>query len=175
MKGWGKKLIDCRKRLNDLSKSNDPALWNAIKEEEKSLSYLTAKEKKNEIKVLQDEDDVFQEDELMVEHIIIRFSEDDIVNASRDMNPTETPGRDGLSAGFYKTHWNIVKNDIIRVFLNVLNHNVSLESSNDTLIVLFPKTESPEKMSLYNTIYKVISKCIANRLKDSLKEESLGR
>ncbi|KAK1370543.1 hypothetical protein POM88_036635 [Heracleum sosnowskyi] len=39
-----KNLVDSKKRLTDLSEANKPELWKAIKDEEKRLNSLTAKE-----------------------------------------------------------------------------------------------------------------------------------
>jgi hypothetical protein len=50
------------------------------------------------------------------------------------------------------------------------------ESVNDTAIVLLPKTDRPEQLkdfrpiSLCNVIYKVMSKCLVNRLQPLLQE-----
>jgi len=50
------------------------------------------------------------------------------------------------------------------------------EGVNDTLIVLIPKVKEPEVLkdfrpiSLCNVIYKVVSKCLVNRLRPILEE-----
>lgn len=55
--------------------------------------------------------------------------------------------------------------------LKFLNNEIFYKNINPTFIVLIPKTNCPIKLneykpiSLYNVIYKVISKTIANRLK----------
>ena len=62
----------------------------------------------------------------------------------------------------------------MNVVLDFLNNGVMLPYLNHTDIVLIPKVKNPEKMSefrpisLYNVIYKVISKVLANRLKQVL-------
>ena len=58
--------------------------------------------------------------------------------------------------------------------LNVLNNNLPMTEINKANISLIPKTSSPKKMtdfipiSLCNVIYKLISKTLANRLKNLL-------
>ena len=64
----------------------------------------------------------------------------------------------------------------MNVVLDFLNNGVMLPYLNHTDIVLIPKVKNPEKMSefrpisLYNVIYKVISKVLANRLKQVLPD-----
>ena len=60
--------------------------------------------------------------------------------------------------------------------LDFLNDGVMLPNFNHTNIVLIPKVKNPKKMSefrpisLCNVIYKVISKVLANRLKQVLPD-----
>ena len=60
---------------------------------------------------------------------------------------------------------------IIITILDFLNSGNMVPKINQTNIVLIPKVKNPEKMtdfrpiSLYNIIYKIISKVLANRLK----------
>ena len=62
----------------------------------------------------------------------------------------------------------------MHVVLDFLNDGVMLPDLNHINILLIPKMKNPEKMSkfrpisLCNVIYKVISKVLANRLKQVL-------
>jgi len=64
--------------------------------------------------------------------------------------------------------------DISQVVLACLNSGSLLNSINHTFITLIPKVKNPERVyefrtiSLYNVIYKIVSKVIANRLKPFL-------
>ncbi|XP_074361973.1 uncharacterized protein LOC141702164 [Apium graveolens] len=112
----------------------------------------------------------------MNDYLMSDFTENDIITTIKSMNPSKTPGTDGLTAGFYQTHWDFVKDDVIRTCLHILNNNGHVDNFSDTLISLIPKNEKPEKVenfrpiSLCNVIYKIVSKYIANRLKISLNE-----
>ena len=63
---------------------------------------------------------------------------------------------------------------VVDAMLDFLNIGHMLLDINHTYIVLIPKVKNPEKMSnfrpisLCNVIYKIISKVLANRLKQVL-------
>ena len=90
------------------------------------------------------------------------------------MHPTKALGSDGMSAIFFQKYWDVVGNDITCMVLNVLNSEISIADVNRTNITLIPKINCPLKMSdfrpisLCNVIYKLVSKVIANRLKNIL-------
>uniref|UniRef100_A0A803NUP3 RNase H type-1 domain-containing protein n=1 Tax=Cannabis sativa TaxID=3483 RepID=A0A803NUP3_CANSA len=81
------------------------------------------------------------------------------------------PHPDGFNSNFYKVNWSSHKNDILKAAANFLNENGDITPLNTTLITLIPKAKQPTTLYEYrpiglcNTIYKVISKTIANRLK----------
>ena len=90
------------------------------------------------------------------------------------MKPLTTLGLDGMPPFFYKSYWNIVGSDVIDATLSVLNSGIMPPNINHTFITLIPKKKSPTSpkdfypISLYNVMYKIISKTIANRLKNIL-------
>ena len=65
----------------------------------------------------------------------------------------------------------MIGDHVIATVLDFLNSSNMNPNINYTHIVLIPKVKSPEKMSdyrpisLYNVIYKIMSKVVANRLK----------
>jgi len=87
------------------------------------------------------------------------------------MHPSKAPGPDGFQAYFFQTYWHIVEADVCKVVLQVLRGGPLPSGLNDTFLTLVPKVAHPERVSqfrpigLYNVTYKLITKCIVNRLK----------
>ncbi|KAL5560150.1 hypothetical protein UlMin_036361 [Ulmus minor] len=99
------------------------------------------------------------------------FTEDDVKAAVFGMSRTKAPGFDGMPALFFKKYWQFVGQDVIRTCLGLLNSNCNVGMLNKTIISLIPKVDRPKTMkyfrpiSLCYVLYKIISKCLANRLK----------
>ncbi|CAM8896820.1 unnamed protein product [Rhodiola kirilowii] len=110
----------------------------------------------------------------MNRQLLAPFTEGEIKRALFQMHPTKAPGLDGYSALFYQTNWDVVSRDIIREVLMCLNNEVINPTLNATLIVLVPKVQKVEKVeqlrpiSLCNVVMKIVTKVLANRLKDIL-------
>uniref|UniRef100_A0A803P3V6 Reverse transcriptase n=1 Tax=Cannabis sativa TaxID=3483 RepID=A0A803P3V6_CANSA len=112
----------------------------------------------------------FQDNNLLLED----FTKEDVKTAIGQIHPLKAPGKDGLPGLFYHHHWEAVGDEVITTCLAVLNNNEDSKSINDTLLCLIPKVKDPtvvsdfRPLSLCNVIYKVISKCLANRMKMSM-------
>ena len=92
------------------------------------------------------------------------------------MGPTKASGPDGINALFYQKFWHVVGDTLVLAMLDFLNNGNMLPKINHTNIVLIPKNRNPVKISdfrpisLCNVIYKIISKVLANRLKQVLPQ-----
>jgi hypothetical protein len=114
--------------------------------------------------------------ERMNSDLTAAYTPEDVKKALFSIGDTKAPGTDGLHAIFFKKCWSIIGDSIVKEVLDAINNKAIPEGWNDTVIVLIPKVESPEKISqfrpisLCNVLYKVISKMIAMRLKVILDE-----
>ncbi|XP_058725646.1 uncharacterized protein LOC131596933 [Vicia villosa] len=104
------------------------------------------------------------------------FSPEEVKIALFQMNPSKAPGPDGLNTCFFQKYWNIVGKDVVSAALDILNNGKDSVSLNSTFICLIPKLKNHKALkdfkpiSLCNVVMKVITKSIANRLKDILPD-----
>ena len=100
--------------------------------------------------------------------------DEEIWTALKFMKPYKASGVDGLQAGFFQRFWLIVGNSVKREVKEAFTSQKVPEYLNQTLIALIPKQLGPELVSPYrpislcNTVYKVISKIIVQRLRPLL-------
>jgi hypothetical protein len=100
------------------------------------------------------------------------FTETEIWEALRAMKPTKAPGPDGFHAIFYQSNWEVVGHDVIDFMNRVFLNPKCISAVNDTLLVFIPKVQHPTMIQqvrpkgLCNVTYKLVTKVIANRLKD---------
>ena len=62
------------------------------------------------------------------------------------MGDLKAPGPDGMPALFYKKYWDIVGNDVSREVIDLLNGGPMQSGWNDTVVVLIPKVNNPDKL-----------------------------
>lgn len=104
------------------------------------------------------------------------FSDEEIADALLEIGPLKALGPDGFLARFYQRNWGVIKADVIRAVKEFFSSGEMPEGINDTAIVLIPKTQQPLEMkdyrpiSLCNVLYKVVSKCLVNRLRPILDD-----
>lgn len=90
------------------------------------------------------------------------------------MKGRKSPAPDQLQACFLQKYRHILRTKITHIVLCVLNNRDNICACNDTNIALIPKikfltlVKDYRPIGLYNVIYKLISKIIANRLKPLL-------
>nr|XP_043639244.1 uncharacterized protein LOC122610314 [Erigeron canadensis] len=110
------------------------------------------------------------------ENMVRGVTDDEIRKAMFSMGDDKSPGPDGFIAAFFKAAWDIIGLHICRAIHDFFRTGKILKEINHTVITLIPKVRSPSSISdflpisLCNVIYKCISKIIADRLKEGLKE-----
>ncbi|KAA3482794.1 Retrovirus-related Pol polyprotein LINE-1 [Gossypium australe] len=104
------------------------------------------------------------------------FTIEDIRSALFQMHPNKAPGPDRFHALFFQRFWDTVREAVCGFLLPILNGDASPEEVNGMLITLIPKTEDPQNLtqfrpiSLCNVLYKIIPKCLVNRIKPILSK-----
>ncbi|XP_062089022.1 uncharacterized protein LOC133795584 [Humulus lupulus] len=104
------------------------------------------------------------------------IGEEEVNAAIFQMHPDKSPGPDGMSPGFYQKYWHIVGSDVVNEVRRFWNEEKFADQLPLTNIVLVPKKKSPVSMldlrpiSLCNVLYKIISKVLANRLKQVIDD-----
>lgn len=74
------------------------------------------------------------------------FSEDEIKAGLDAIGDLKAPGADGMTSLFYKKHWEIVGANIVREVMQFLNGGEMPDAWNETVVVLIPKTQKPERL-----------------------------
>ncbi|XP_042939551.1 uncharacterized protein LOC122274591 [Carya illinoinensis] len=103
--------------------------------------------------------------------LLKKFTIEEVREAVFQMNPLGSPGPDGFPAQFYQKHWEVVGEDVYKFVLQAINQGGTLQEVKDTFIALIPKVKNPIKVtefrpiSLYNVLYKIVTKTLAKRLK----------
>jgi hypothetical protein len=99
------------------------------------------------------------------------FSEDEVKFAIHHMPSDKAPGPNGYTGAFFKSCWEIIKVDLMRVIHLFGNlHAENLHWLNSANVVLLPKKEGAEEVadfrpiSLIHGIARIISKMLAIRL-----------
>ncbi|CAL1410909.1 unnamed protein product [Linum trigynum] len=114
--------------------------------------------------------------EEMNEGLLKPFTREEIWAALKQMGPLKAPGVDGMPALFFQKNWEVIGDDVTRELQGYLEGGFFPEELNQTLITLIPKKKTPvspadfRPISLCRVLYKILSKVLANRLKEILPE-----
>ena len=114
-------------------------------------------------------------DEEMNESLCREFEASEVATAFQQMAPLKAPRPDDMPPLFYQHFWSTVNHDVTSSILSWLNSGTIPTPLNHTFITLVPKINSLEyahhqfcPISLYNVLYKIYSKVLANHLKKLL-------
>eukprot|EP00253_Pinus_taeda_P035972 PITA_35972 len=90
------------------------------------------------------------------------------------MAQDKAPGPDGFIVTFYRTHWEIIKKDFVRMVKNFFSKSKLGNNIKSSHLALIPKDPNPQSfdrfrpISLCNVSYKIITKILASRIKNLL-------
>lgn len=105
-----------------------------------------------------------------IDSLVMPFTKAEIDRIIKIMPVDKAPGPDGFNGLFIKKCWNIIKEDVYRLFEDFYEERVNLGPINSSYIVLVPKVECPvtandfRPISLLNCCVKMITKLLAERL-----------
>ncbi|RVX15029.1 LINE-1 retrotransposable element ORF2 protein [Vitis vinifera] len=88
----------------------------------------------------------------------------------------KAPGPDGFTIAVFQDCWDVIKEDLVRVFAEFHSSGIINQSTNASFIVLLPKKSVTKKISdfrpisLITSLYKIIAKVLSGRLRGVLHE-----
>ena len=98
------------------------------------------------------------------------FTETEVKEALFSMAHNRAPGPDNIPVEFYQVCWDIVKEDIMRLFEHFRKGTLDVQRLNYGVITLFPKTADADKIQQFRPIcllrcpYKLITKVLDRRV-----------
>ncbi|RVX11275.1 LINE-1 retrotransposable element ORF2 protein [Vitis vinifera] len=104
------------------------------------------------------------------------FTEEEIYKAIFQMDRDKAPGPDGFTIAVFQDCWDVIKEDLVRVFAEFHRSGIINQSTNASFIVLLPKKSMSRRISdfrpisLITSLYKIIAKVLAGRLRGVLHE-----
>lgn len=108
--------------------------------------------------------------------LLQEISSQEIKDAAMQMGSLKAPGPDGYHGIFYQQYWDIIHREVQGIVKDFFAESCNPTTLNSTNIVLIPKVPNPESVTQYRPIslcnysYKIISKVMANRLKQFIPE-----
>ena len=99
------------------------------------------------------------------------MSDEEIKAGLWSLKAFKAPGPDGLHVGFFQRFWPIVGKSVMEEVRKIFIDMAVPEELNKTFITLIPKIPGPETLSnyrpisLYNTVYKIVSKILVGQLR----------
>jgi len=99
------------------------------------------------------------------------FTVEEIKAAVWEVDSFKCPGPDGITFGFIKDFWDILKDDVLRFMVEFHRNGILSKGINSTFIALIPKVDNPHRLndfrpiSLVGSMYKILAKVLANRLR----------
>ncbi|KAK3224382.1 hypothetical protein Dsin_011407 [Dipteronia sinensis] len=103
-----------------------------------------------------------------------KYSAKEVNAAVFDLNPTKASGLYEFQAIFFQKSSGMIRGDVTKVCLSILNGFLSIREFNDMNVLLIPKVKNHVELkdfcliSLCSVIYKIVTKVMVSRLKGIL-------
>ena len=100
------------------------------------------------------------------------FTEEEVRAAIQGLNGEGAPGPDGIPVFFYQECWDLVGPEVMATIEDFRIGVCNMDRMNKAFLVLIPKCQGAEQVgdfrpiSLSNSIYLIIAKVLANRLRE---------
>ena len=113
-----------------------------------------------------------EEDERLV--VERDFSKEEVVQVLQEMEGDKAPGPDGFTMAFFQKCWSVVEKDVMAFFDHFHRSSEFERSLNASFLALIPKKNNAlnirdfRPISLVSSVYKLLSKVLANRLRTVL-------
>ncbi|KAJ9691416.1 hypothetical protein PVL29_013559 [Vitis rotundifolia] len=104
------------------------------------------------------------------------FTEEEIHKAIFQLDRDKASGPDGFTMVVFQDCWDVIKEDLVRVFAEFHSSGIINQSTNASFIVLLPKKSMTKKISdfrpisLITSLYKIIVKVLSGCLRGVLHE-----
>ncbi|KAJ9707044.1 hypothetical protein PVL29_002161 [Vitis rotundifolia] len=104
------------------------------------------------------------------------FTEEEISKAIFQLDRDKAPRPNGFTIAVFQDCWDVVKEDLVRVFTEFHRSGIINQSTNASFIVLLPKKSLTKKISdfrpisLITSLYKIIAKVLSGRIRGVLHE-----
>ncbi|RVX10209.1 Transposon TX1 uncharacterized 149 kDa protein [Vitis vinifera] len=108
------------------------------------------------------------------------FIEEEISKAIFQLDRDKALGPDGFTIAVFQDCWEVIKEDLVRVFVEFHRSRIINQSTNASFIVLLPKKSMSKRISDYRPIslitslYKIIAKVLARRLRGLVNGNAKG-
>lgn len=105
-----------------------------------------------------------------------QISKDEVCEALFQMHSNKAPGPDGFTTKFFQNYWSFLGDEVGNLVEDFHKTRIFFKDLNNLVIALIPKRANYSSfsdfrpISLCNTLYKVVVKVLANRLKPMLEK-----
>jgi hypothetical protein len=115
-------------------------------------------------------DDIPQVSAAENETLIKDYSFEEVYEAISQMKHNKAPGPDGFPAEFYQTFWEVIKVDLMALFISFQKGELPLHRLNFGVVTLLPKKDNATQIQQYrpicllNVIFKIFTKVATIRI-----------